>query len=81
MSEIFDRLTKGKNYARIILAGAWSAFAMWFISFIITHVINENAVRYVDTILGFLMGTIVGVIINYYFGSSQGSADKNELIK
>ena len=31
-----------------------------------------------DTVLGFLLGTIVATIINFFFGSSRGSQKKDE---
>lgn len=39
-----------------------------------TTVINP---KMADTVLGFLLGTIVATIINFFFGSSQGSKDKS----
>ena len=71
----------GKNIIRFILALIWSAFAMWFEYYIITHPIQADSLRFVDTILGFLMGTIVAGILNYFFGSSQSSADKDDVLK
>jgi hypothetical protein len=35
-------------------------------------------VRFADTILGFLLGSVVATIINFYFGSSAGSKAKTE---
>lgn len=37
--------------------------------------------RVADTILGFLLGTAVAAIINFFFGSSSGSSDKSDMIK
>lgn len=34
--------------------------------------------RVVDTILGFLIGTLVATIINYYFGDSQKAKTETE---
>jgi hypothetical protein len=62
------------------LASFWSLVTVIYI-FMTTFldVVNE---RVADTVLGFLLGTIVATIINYFFGSSQGSKDKSmELLK
>ena len=62
------------------LASFWSLVTVIYI-FMTTFldVVNE---RVADTVLGFLLGTIVATIINYFFGSSQGSKDKTmEILK
>lgn len=58
------------------LATFWSVMSMIYI-FAITffNIVNE---RVADTILGFLLGTIVATIINFFFGSSQSSKNKTE---
>ena len=63
------------------LATFWSIVAVGYI-FLITFIsIPEANVRFADTTLGFLLGTIVATIINYFFGSSKSSSDKNQLLK
>ena len=63
------------------LATFWSIVAVVYI-FLITFIsIPEANVRFADTTLGFLLGTIVATIINYFFGSSKSSSDKNQLLK
>ena len=42
-----------------------------------TEVVNPKVA---DTVLGFLLGTIVATIITFFFGSSKGSKDKTALI-
>lgn len=37
--------------------------------------------RTVDTVIGFLLGTLLASIVSYFFGSSQGSADKDKAIQ
>lgn len=63
------------------LATFWSFVGVVYI-FLITFIsIPEANVRFADTTLGFLLGTIVATIINYFFGSSKSSSDKNQLLK
>ncbi len=50
--------------------------------FVITFLtIPEQNQRFADTILGVVISIIFGTIYNFYFGSSTGSKDKQELIK
>jgi hypothetical protein len=37
--------------------------------------------RTVDNSIGFIMGTLMSAIVSYFFGSSQGSADKDKATK
>lgn len=39
--------------------------------------IPESGQRYADLILGFLIGTAFASVINFYWGSSEGSKDKD----
>lgn len=62
------------------LAGAWSFVSMVYI-FMITFVpIPPASTRFADTILGFLLGTIIATILNFFFGSSSSSQEKNSTI-
>ena len=63
------------------LATFWSIVAVGYIFLITFLTIPEANVRFADTTLGFLLGTIVATIINYFFGSSKSSSDKNQLLK
>ena len=63
-------------------AWLWSFFAIIYI-FVITYCdIPEKNIRFVDVILGFIMGTVVSTMLNFFFGSSQSSKEKTkELMK
>jgi len=61
-------------------ASLWSIASIVFIFGITFITIPEGNERFADTILGFLLGTIVATIINFFYGSSKGSQDKNVLI-
>ena len=58
------------------LASFWSIVAMVYIFMITFMTIPEANVRFADTVLGFLLGTIIATVIQYFLGSSKGSADK-----
>ena len=62
------------------LATFWSFVAVGYIFLITFLTIPEANVRFADTTLGFLLGTIVATIINYFFGSSRSSSEKNQLL-
>jgi hypothetical protein len=64
-----------------VLAAFWSIFSAVYIGFITFGTIPEANVRFADTILGFLLGTMLGMILNFFFGSSSGSARKNTMLE
>lgn len=57
------------------LAVFWSVTSSaYFFLATFTKVINEEMA---DIILGFLLGTVAGSIINFFYGSSSGSKEKD----
>jgi hypothetical protein len=65
----------------ILLATYWSLVATIYIAAITFANIPTPNVRFADTILGFVLGTVVATIINFFLGSSQGSKDKEDQLK
>lgn len=59
----------------------WAVVAAIYIGFITFAPIPEANIRFADTILGFLLGTLVSQIISFFYGSSSSSQSKDELIK
>ena len=59
-------------------AWLWSFFAITYIIIITVCNIPEKNIRFVDVVLGFIMGTVVSTILNFFFGSSQGSKQKSQ---
>jgi len=55
----------------------WSLSAVAYIAFITFSNIPDKNVRFADTILGFILGTVVSTLLNFWFGSSIGSKDKD----
>ena len=53
----------------------WAAFVYDY-----TKVDNGQALRVIDTVLGFLLGVSLSAIIQFFFGSSVGSKSKEEKI-
>ena len=60
------------------LTAFWSIAAAIYIGFITFSVIPDTNVRFADTILGFILGTVIATMLNFWFGSSIGSKEKSE---
>jgi hypothetical protein len=58
----------------------WGVVSAAFIFIILFAEIPEKNSHYVDTLMGFLIGTIISTIIAFFYGSSKGSMDKQEAI-
>lgn len=63
------------------LSTFWSVVSTLYIFGITFLEVPLASIRYSDTILGFLLGTIIASIINYFLGSSSGSDKKTELLQ
>lgn len=61
----------------IYLTMFWSVVSAAYIAAITFGTIPESNVRYADTILGFLLGTVVAVMLNFWLGSSDSSRKKD----
>ena len=60
------------------LALIWTVFSICYITSISFIEIPLSSVRFVDTIIGFLLGTIISAIIQFFYGSSLGSKEKSQ---
>jgi hypothetical protein len=72
-----DKLAKNFIY---YYAMFWSAAAVIYIGAITFAPIPQASIRFADTILGFLLGTIVAQIISFFYGSSKSSKDKTGMV-
>lgn len=61
-------------------AAFWSLSACAYIAFITFGEIPANNVRFADTILGFVLGTLIATIIQFFYGSSRSSSGKTEVM-
>jgi hypothetical protein len=59
-------------------AAFWSLCSVAYIGFITFANIPAANVRFADTILGFLLGTVVATILNFFYGTSKSSQDKTD---
>jgi len=62
------------------LGGSWSAFAASYITAITFFDVPKENVRFADTVLGFLLGTVVTSVLNFYFGSSKSAHNQEEIL-
>lgn len=79
--EDFDKSRSSTRIFMFALSGFWSVVAAVYIGAVTFMDIPAMNIRVVDTVLGFLLGTIVATVMNYWMGSSNGSAVKNDMIK
>jgi hypothetical protein len=73
-----DLFSKRFNY---YFATGWSAFSMVYFVLVTFVDLPDDGVNFANIILGFLLGTAIAAIFNFYFGSSQGSKDKTKEIE
>ncbi len=52
--------------------------ACLYIGFITFADIPEKNLRFVDTILGVVIGGVITTLLSFFYGSSQGSRAKDE---
>lgn len=60
--------------------GFWSLVSAVYIGFVTFGYVPPENVRVVDTLLGFIQGTIVATMFNYLMGTSAGSVRKTDLL-
>lgn len=58
--------------------GFWSVLAAVYIGFITFGEIPQDNIRFADTILGFVLGTMVASMFQFLLGSSIGSRNKDK---
>ena len=58
----------------------WSIMAVLYVAAITFFQIPEENIRFADTILGFLLGTIISQIMAFFYGSSKSSQTKDAVI-
>lgn len=57
----------------------WSLFAAIYMTGITFLEVSNQQQGYANTILGFLLGTAVSAIFQFFYGSSKGSKDKTDI--
>ena len=63
------------------LATFWSVTSCAYIAAVTFTEIPPNNLRFVDTLLGVCIGTVITTILNFFFGSSAGSKAKQETLE
>jgi hypothetical protein len=63
-----------------ILAGYVVVMSTLYIGFITFGTIPPDNVRFADVVLGFVMGTMLTGVLNFFFGSTRNNQSKDETI-
>lgn len=61
-----------------VFAAFWAVMSCTYIGFISFADIPEKNLRFVDTILGVVIGGVITTLLSFFYGSSQGSRSKDE---
>jgi len=72
-----DWLSKNFLY---LYSFAITAFVLGYIVAISFFPVPEDSKRWVDTVLGFLLGTLLSSVVTFFYGSSVGSKQKTAQI-
>jgi hypothetical protein len=64
-----------------LFATGWSLFAAVYLVGITFGNIPAENVRFADTTLGFILGTIISQILSFFYGSSQGSVKNAQALR
>ena len=70
--ETFKQLTDGlyrKILGLVLVVGG--GFFLWKVAFL-------EGNKWTGEVLGFVMGTAITLVLNFYYGTSQGSVDKSK---
>ena len=59
----------------------WAVVAMFYVIAITFIAIPQESVRFADTVLGFLLGSVIAQIVAFFYGSSRSSQSKDETIR
>lgn len=63
-----------------LFAAAWSVFSMIYFAAVTFAEVPSEGQRIADTILGVLIGQVLGGMFSYFYGSTKGSAEKTRLL-
>ena len=64
-----------------ILTIVWTVFSMLYLFAVTFFVVPDGNNRNVDLILGFLIGTAISSLLNFHFGSSRSSVNKDKQLE
>ena len=76
---MMNNILKDKKLFRNILSIGFTILGISYIAAVtFLPVVNKETA---NTASGFIFGTLLSSIVAFYFGSSEGSKDKDEIIK